>query len=72
MKHPERLWPVGVILTPVVGWTTHHSIAQFQGKWYLFYHDSRRSGGKTHLRNIKVIELVYDSEGNIQTIAGDR
>lgn len=29
----------GVILTPVVGWTTHHSIAEYKGKWYLFHHD---------------------------------
>lgn len=62
----------GVILTPVVGWTTHHSITQFRGKWYLFHHDSRRSGGKTHLRNIKVVELAYDAEDNITTIEGNR
>ncbi len=36
----------GVILTPVVGWTTHHSICEVKGKWYLFYHDSVPSGGK--------------------------
>ncbi len=29
----------GVILDPVVGWTTHHSIAEYKGQWYLFYHD---------------------------------
>lgn len=40
----------GVILTPVVGWTTHHSIIEFKGKWYLFHHDSVPSGGKTWLR----------------------
>lgn len=39
----------GVILTPVVGWTTHHSIVEFKGKWYLFHHDSVPSGGKTWL-----------------------
>ncbi|HEX2091205.1 MAG TPA: hypothetical protein VHG28_02340 [Longimicrobiaceae bacterium] len=47
----------GVILTPVLGWTTRHSIVEFQGKWYLFYHDSSLSGGKTHLRSVKVAEL---------------
>jgi len=39
----------GIILTPVVGWTTHHSIVEFRAKWYLFYHDSVPSGGKTWL-----------------------
>lgn len=60
----------GVILTPVVGWTTHHSICEFKGKWYLFYHDSVPSGGKTWLRSTKVIELEYNADGTIKTIDG--
>lgn len=55
----------GHILEPVVGWTTHHSIAEFEGKWYLFYHDSILSGGVTHLRSIKMAELQYDAAGRI-------
>lgn len=60
----------GVIMTPVVGWTSHHSIVEFDGKWYLFHHDSKLSGGKTHLRNVKVAELKYNADGTIQTIDG--
>ncbi|GAP70192.1 glycosyl hydrolases family 43 [Bacteroidales bacterium 6E] len=60
----------GVILTPVVGWTTHHSICEFKGKWYLFHHDSVPSGGKTWLRSIKVVELEYNTDGTIKTIQG--
>lgn len=60
----------GVIMTPVVGWTTHHSICEFKGKWYLFHHDSVPSGGKTWLRSLKVCELTYDKDGKIQTIKG--
>ncbi|MEI6948157.1 glycoside hydrolase family 43 protein [Paraflavisolibacter sp. H34] len=55
----------GVVLKPVVGWTTHHSIVPIEGKWYLFYHDTQLSNGKTHLRNIKVTELTYDANGRI-------
>jgi hypothetical protein len=58
----------GRILNPVVGWTTHHSIVEVDGKWYLFYHDSSLSKGVTHLRSIKVAELKYDENGKIQTI----
>ncbi len=58
----------GRILNPVVGWTSHHSIVEFKGKWYLFYHDSSLSKGVTHLRSIKVTEISYDKEGKIQTI----
>ncbi|WP_039915160.1 glycoside hydrolase family 43 protein [Cellvibrio mixtus] len=58
----------GIVLTPVFGWTNHHSIVQHEGKWFLFYHDSQLSGGKTHLRNIKVTELTHLDDGTIQTI----
>lgn len=60
----------GVILTPVVGWTTHHSIIEYKGKWYLFHHDSVPSGGKSWLRSLKVCELEYDEQGHIKTIEG--
>lgn len=57
----------GRILDPVIGWTTHHSIAAFQDKWYLFYHDASLSGGVNHLRCMKVKEIVYDEAGRICT-----
>ncbi|ALJ01618.1 glycoside hydrolase family 43 protein [Rufibacter tibetensis] len=57
----------GVVLKPVEGWTNHHSIVEFKGKWYIFYHDTQLSG-KTHLRNIKVTELKHNPDGTIQTI----
>ena len=57
----------GVVLSPVEGWTNHHSIVEFKGKWYLYYHDVQLSG-QTHLRNIKVTELKYNADGTIQTI----
>jgi len=58
----------GQILEPVLGWTNHHSIVEVGGRWYLFYHDAQVSGGKTHLRNIKVVELKYRDDGTIETI----
>jgi hypothetical protein len=58
----------GRILEPVIGWTTHHSIIEYHGKWYLFYHDCEMSGGINHRRNVKYTELHYDQDGTIQTI----
>lgn len=58
----------GKILEPVVGWTSHHSICAYEGKWYLFYHDSSLSKGVTHLRSVKLTELFHDENGYIQTI----
>lgn len=55
----------GRILEPVIGWTTHHSIVEWNGKWYLFYHDSSLSGGINHRRCVKFRELKYDSDGKI-------
>lgn len=58
----------GRILNPVVGWTSHHSICEVEGKWYLFYHDSSLSNGVTHLRSVKVTEITYREDGSIETI----
>lgn len=58
----------GIILSPVLGWTTHHSIVQFKEKWYLFYHDSSLSGGADNKRSVKYTELKYNDDGTIQTI----
>jgi hypothetical protein len=60
----------GCIMTPVVGWTTHHAIVEFKGKWYLFHHDCVPSKGITWLRSLKVVELQYDADGKIITIDG--
>lgn len=57
----------GVLMEPVSGWTTHHSIVSFQGKWYIFYHDVALSG-KTHLRNVKVQPLTLNPNGTFQAI----
>jgi hypothetical protein len=59
----------GIILLPVVGWTTHHSIVEFNGQWLLFYHDTELSGGKTHLRNVKMTTLQHEADGSIKTIS---
>ena len=55
----------GVILEPVIGWTTHHSIVEYKGQWYLFHHDSAPSNGVTHLRSLKVVPISYDADGRI-------
>jgi len=58
----------GRVLEPVLGWTTHHSIVEVHGAWYLFYHDAQASKGQTHLRNVKVTRLVHRADGTIETI----
>ena len=58
----------GRILEPVIGWTTHHSIIEYHGKTYLFYHDCELSGGINHRRNVKYCELTYNEDGTFQTV----
>jgi len=57
----------GRILEPVLGWTTHHSIVEFKGRWWLFHHDCELSNGVDHLRSVKVKEIFYDIDGKITT-----
>jgi len=61
----------GELLQPVVGWTTHHSICEFKGHWYLFHHDCVPSNGKTWLRSLKIAEIAYDEKGSIRLISED-
>ncbi|MBP8082094.1 MAG: glycoside hydrolase family 43 protein [Spirochaetes bacterium] len=58
----------GVVLQPVTGWTNHHSIVEYNGNWYLFYHDCTISKGIEYLRNVKMTELFHNSDGSIKTI----
>ena len=58
----------GRILNPVVGWTSHHSVCEIEGKTYLFYHDSSLSRGVTHLRSVKLAEIEYREDGSIVTL----
>jgi len=46
------------------------AIVEFKGKWYLFHHDSKVSGGKSWLRSKKVINLNIREDGSIETIDG--
>lgn len=55
----------GTILPPVLGWTTHHSIVEWKGRWWLFYHDCTLSGGVNHKRCVKMAPLEYGSDGSI-------
>ena len=55
----------GMFLPPVLGWTNHHSIVEFQGRWWLFYHDCELSKGIDHKRNVKFCALEYTADGAI-------
>lgn len=57
----------GIVLGPTDCDTSHGSIVEYRGKWYLFYHDSSLSGDGC-LRSVCVAELFFDPDGAIQPL----
>ncbi|CCT71064.1 probable alpha-N-arabinofuranosidase / alpha-L-arabinofuranosidase [Fusarium fujikuroi] len=55
----------GRLLEPVSGWTTHGSIVEYKGQWWLFYHDSETNNGVDWLRQSKAKKIWYDSQAKI-------
>lgn len=58
----------GTLMTPPLGWTTHHSIVEFGGRWWLYYHDASLSGGVSYKRSVKVQELFHEPDGSIRVM----
>lgn len=52
-------------------WTSHHSIVEYLGQWYLFYHHKDISGDKT-LRSICSDRLYFNGDGTIQKVTPTR
>jgi arabinoxylan arabinofuranohydrolase len=69
----------GVILDEVNSGTNHHSIVEYEGRWYLFYHnsdlflerapkDSPELRYRPYRRSICVDYLFYNEDGTIQKV----
>jgi len=60
----------GVLLQPVRGWTTHHSIVKFEHQWWLMHHDASLSNGDDARRCVKAARLLHEQDGSIQVHLG--
>lgn len=49
-------------------WTVHHSIVDYQGQWYLFYHDKDLSPTFDKNRAIRADKLAFNADGTIQKV----
>jgi beta-xylosidase len=49
-------------------WTNHHSIVEYKGQWYLFYHDKDLSPNHDRNRSIKADYLYFNDDGTIQKV----
>ena len=60
----------GVILDESASgcWTVHHSILDYKGQWYLFYHDRDLSPSFDKHRSIRADKLFFNADGTIQKV----
>src|SRR6185295_14250802 len=62
--------PAGVILDESASgcWTVHHSIVEYKGQWYLFYHDRDLSPSFDKNRSIRADKLYFEADGAIRKV----
>ncbi len=60
----------GVIMdeTPMGTWTNHQSIVQYNGQWYLFYHQSAFSPKFDKNRSACIDSLFFNTDGTIRKV----
>jgi hypothetical protein len=60
----------GVIMdeSPTGCWTNHHSVIQFEGQWYLFYHHNDYSPQFDKARSIRADSLAFNNDGTIKKV----
>jgi len=62
--------PVGVIMDESKSgcWINHQSIVQYNGQWYLFYHDRDYSPKFDKNLSVRVDSLSFNSDGTIKKV----
>ena len=49
-------------------WTNHHSIVNYKGQWYLFYHHNYFSPSDDKRRSVCIEKLYFNPDGTIQEV----
>jgi hypothetical protein len=49
-------------------WTNHHSIINYKGQWYLFYHQNAFSPKDDKRRSVQIDKLYFNADGTIQEV----
>ncbi|MDF2537606.1 MAG: hypothetical protein K0S76_627 [Herbinix sp.] len=57
----------GIFLKPTGCDTSHGSVAEYKGQWYLFYHNQNISGQGV-LRSVCVDKIYFNEDGTIQMV----
>ena len=58
----------GIIMeqSPTGCWTNHHSLVEYKGQWYLFYHHNDYSPEFDKNRSVRADSLTFNPDGTIQ------
>lgn len=57
----------GIVLDSVSSYTSHGSIVEYKGEWYLFYHNQAISN-QGELRSVCVDKVTFNADGTINTV----
>ena len=49
-------------------WTNHHSIVEFQGQWYIFYHHNDYSPRDDKRRSARIEPISFNADGTINEV----
>jgi len=54
--------------SPTSCWTNHHSIVEYKGEWYLFYHHNDYSPDMDKRRSARIDKIHFNADGTIQLV----
>ena len=49
-------------------WTNHHSLVEYRGQWYLFYHRNDYSPNMDKRRSARIEKVTFNADGTIQEV----
>ncbi len=49
-------------------WTNHHSLVEYKGQWYLFYHRNDFSPNDDKRRSVRIERVTFNADGTIQEV----
>ena len=70
-KSPLGPWDFkGIIMAEHANhcWTNHHSIVEYKGQWYLFYHHNAFSPRDDKRRSAQIEKLFFNADGTIREV----
>ena len=54
--------------SPTGCWTNHHSLVEYKGEWYLFYHHNDYSPSFDKNRSARIDRVFFNEDGTIQEV----